>query len=190
MLGGIPESYFVTVRDCPKCKTKQFAVHTCPDEREVIDPIAWNEVARNNDNPLDRLSLADYFTIMQGEEEAKKEFSRMDSAFKEREAAYFKKALTYRVEFEPLPTAPGFRPQVSGLAIQVEGHEEADWLAALSFLNAGHALASTIVKKGEAHQCRLVSYGGDNGKMKYLWGVKKLAFMDGIGWDFSDWSEG
>ena len=185
---GVHEEYGATVRNCPRCKTKQYSMHFCPEERDVIDPVAYREVKRNTDNPLDKLTIGDYLQILQGEEEFKRESDRRNIEFNTSQIVYFHEPLSYRVELEPLSSVPGFRPQISGVAIQVEGHDEEDWAEALSFLNEENLFTFRATMKEEIHQARLVSYGGEDGKTKYLWGVKRLSFVEGTGWVFSEWT--
>ena len=183
----VPEEYKRTVRDCPRCKTKQFVMHPCLEAREVIDPVVYREIKRNT-NPLDKLTAGEYLRIMQGDEEYEAQVALTDLRFKVEREAYFNESLSYRVELEPLPTISDFRPLICGFAIQVEGPEENDWLQALNFLNEGDNLASTMGRKDETHQARLVSYGGEDGSLKYLWGVKRLDYIEGTGWVFSEWT--
>ena len=53
----------------------------------------------------------------------------------EEEVLYFVNPLIYRVEIDPIATVLGFRGTLSGIAIEVDGHEDRHWDDVLQVLN-------------------------------------------------------
>ena len=100
----------------------------------------------------------------------------------EEEVLYFVNPLIYRVEIDPIATVLGFRGNLSGIAIEVDGHEDRHWDDVLQVLNGPTIPAVRFLRRRETHQCRLVSY--NRTRLPYLWGVRMLGYTDGTGWTF------
>ena len=107
---------------------------------------------------------------------------RMDNYLPEEEVLYFVNPLIYRVEINPIATVLGFRGTLSGIAIEVDGHEDRHWDEVLQVLNGSTVPAVRFLRRRETHQCRLVSYNWR--RMRYLWDVRMLGYIDGTGWTF------
>ena len=90
--------------------------------------------------------------------------------------------LIYRVEINPIATVLGFQGTLSGIAIEVDGHEDCHWDEVLQVLNGSTVPAVRFLRRRETHQCRLVSY--NRTRLPYLWGVRMLGYVDGKGWTF------
>ena len=134
-----------------------------------------------NSNPLDRLSHDDYMEIMWGDA-ARLVLRRMDNYLPEEEVLCFVNPLIYRVEINPIATVLGFQGTLSGIAIEVDGHEDRHWDEVLQVLNGSTIPAVRFLRRRETHQCRLVSYNWR--RLSYLWGVRMLGYVDGKGWTF------
>ena len=155
-------------QNCPKCNYEQKDVHFCRERRPVVDPVAYVEAVRTS-NPLDRLTLGDMITIYGGDTA---EAIRLGEEWMTRgDERYFRGLLTYRIEFDPVLVAPGFRPDIEGFAILVDGRTDEDWDKALEFVREKRS-PFTSPREGETYQCRLVSH--DDKGSAYLWDVKKL----------------
>ena len=90
--------------------------------------------------------------------------------------------LVYRVEINPIASVLGFRGTLSGIAIEVGGHEDRHWNDVLQVLNGSTVEAVGFLRRRETHQCRLMSY--NRRRLPYLWGVRMLGYVDGKGWTF------
>ena len=132
-------------------------------------------------NPLDRLSHDDYMEIMWGDA-ARLVLKRIDNYLLEEEVLYFVNPLIYRVEINPIASVLGFRGTLSGIAIEVDGHEDRHWDDVLQVLNGSTVPAVRFLRRRETHQCRLVSY--NRTRLPYLWSVRMLGYVDGKGWTF------
>ena len=106
----------------------------------------------------------------------------VDDRMLEEEVLYFVNPLIYRVEIDPIATVLGFRGTLSGIAIEVDGHEDRHWDDVLQVLNGPTIPAVRFLRRRETHQCRLVSY--NRTRLPYLWGVRTLGYTDGTGWTF------
>ncbi len=165
-------------QNCPKCNYEQKDVHFCRERRPVVDPVAYVEAVRTS-NPLDRLTLGDMITIYGGDTA---EAIRLGEEWMTRgDERYFRGLLTYRIEFDPVLVAPGFRPDIEGFAILVDGRTDEDWDKALEFVREKRS-PFTSPREGQTYQCRLVSH--DDKGSAYLWDVKKLEHPEGVGWVF------
>ena len=166
---------------CPVCRQQQQSwSHLCLEQRDVVHAELYRDFLQNS-NPLDRLSHDDYMEIMWGDA-ARLVIRRMDNYLPEEEVLYFVNPLIYRVEINPIATVLGFQGALSGIAIEVDGHEDRHWDEVLQVLNGSTIPAVRFLRRRETHQCRLVSYNWR--RLSYLWGVRMLGYIDGTGWTF------
>lgn len=166
--------------DAPEPPERQ-GTNACKVGRMTIDPVAYSEAARKA-NPLERFTLGDLMTIYGEDIDASARWAEEEIARHDEE--YFRGSLAYRIEFDPCPTASGFRPYDEGFTMVVgEGTDEC-WGKALAHINEGHVLPA-LLRKEETYYCRLMSYGEDG--RPYLWSVRKLEHHSVTGWVFSDW---
>ena len=100
----------------------------------------------------------------------------------EEEILHFVNPLIYRVENNPIASVLGFRGTLSGIAIEVDGHEDRHWDDVLQVLNGSTIPAVRFLRRRETHKCRLVSY--NRRRLPYLWSVRMLGYIDGTGWTF------
>lgn len=168
-------------RVCPVCrKPQQSWSHLCREQRDVTHLEQYRDFLQTS-NPLDRLSQDDYMEIMWGDA-ARLILRRLATYLPEEEILYFVNPLIYRVEIDPIATVLGFRGTLSGIAIEVAGHEDCHWDDALQLLNGSTVPAVRFLRRQEVHHCRLVSY--NRTRLPYLWGVRTLRYVDGSGWTF------
>ena len=106
----------------------------------------------------------------------------MDNYLPEEEILYFVNPLIYRVEINPIASVLGFRGTLSGIAVEVGGHEDRHWDEVLQVLNGSPIEAVRFLRRQETHQCRLMSY--NRRRLPCLWGVRMLGYVDGKGWKF------
>ena len=166
---------------CPVCRQQQQSwSHICLERRNVVHLEQYRNFLQDSD-PLDRLSNADYMEIMWGDA-ARLVLNRIDNYLPEEEILYFVNPLIYRVEINPIATVLGFRGTLSGIAIEVDGHEDRHWDDVLQVLNGSTVPAVRFLRRRETHQCRLVSY--NRTRLPYRWSVRMLGYVDGKGWTF------
>ena len=168
-------------RVCPVCRQQQESwSHLCQEQRDVVHLEMYINFLQDS-NPLDRLSHADYMEIMWGDA-ARLVLKRIYNYMPEEEILYFVNPLVYRVEINPTASVLGFRGTLSGIAVEVGGHEDRHWDEVLQVLNGSTIEAVRFLRRRETHQCRLMSY--NRRRLPYLWGVKMLGYVDGKGWTF------
>ena len=168
---------------CLKCKEDLHGVmHVCLGHKIVVSPPSYHEAQRTS-HPLDRLTVGEMITISGGDADAT--LRHAEELLEISNAEYFKKPLTYRIEFESLSAELGFRAVIDGSAILTEGHSDENWSNALQFINESGPAASMLLSENETYLCRLVSH--DSEGRKYVWGVKRLECLEQTGWIFSDW---
>ena len=166
---------------CPVCRQQQQSwSHLCLEQRDVVHLEQFRDYLQNS-NPLDRLSPDDYIEIMWSDL-GRRIIKRVDDGMLEEDVLYFTNPLIYRVEIDPVATVLGFQGTLSGIAIEVDGHEDRHWDDVLQVLNGSTIPAVQFLRRRETHQCRLVSYNW--GRMRYLWDVRMLGYIDGTGWAF------
>ena len=121
---------------CTVCRQQQESwSHLCRESREVVNVEMYRDFLQNS-HPLDRLSNDDYLEIMLGDA-ARRLLKRIDTHIPEEEILYFVNPLVYRVEINPIASVLGFRGILSGIAIEVGGHEDRHWDDVLQVLNTG-----------------------------------------------------
>ena len=167
-------------RVCSVCKQQQSWSHLCLEPRDVVNVELYRDYIQNS-HPLDRLSQADYIRIMWSDE-GRHALRIADDRMLEEEVLYFVNPLVYRVEINPAGTVLGFRGTLSGIAIEVGGHEECHWNEVLQILNGSTVPTVRVLRRREIHQCRLVSY--NQARLAYLWEVRMLEYVEGKGWTF------
>ena len=166
---------------CPVCRQQQQSwSHLCLEQRYVVHAEMYRDFLQNS-NPLDRLSFSEYLEIMQSDV-GRWSLKLFESWWLEDEVLYFVNPLIYRVEINPIATVLGFRGTLSGIAIEVDGHEDRHWDEVLQVLNGSTIPAVRFLRRRETHQCRLVSY--NRTRLPYLWSVRMLGYIDGTGWTF------
>ena len=157
---------------CPVCRQQQQSwSHLCLEQRDVVHLEQFRDYLQNS-NPLDRLSPDDYIEIMWSDL-GRRIIKRVDDGMLEEDVLYFTNPLIYRL---------GFQGTLSGIAIEVDGHEDRHWDDVLQVLNGSTIPAVQFLRRRETHQCRLVSYNWR--RMRYLWDVRMLGYVDGTGWAF------
>ena len=165
---------------CLVCRKGQSWSHLCLEQRDVVHLEKYRDYLQHS-NPLDRLSHDDYIGIMWSDA-GRLVLRRADDRLLEEEVLYFVNPLIYRVEIDPIATVLGFRGNLSGIAIEVDGHEDRHWDDVLQVLNGSTIPAVRFLRQRETHHCRLVSY--NRTRLPYLWGVRMLRYIDGTGWTF------
>ena len=105
-----------------------------------------------------------------------------DNYLPEEEILYFVNPSSTGSKSIPSPRSWGSRGTLSGIAIEVDGHEDRHWDDVLQVLNGSTVPAVRFLRRRETHQCRLVSY--NRTRLPYLWGVRMLRYIDGTGWAF------
>ena len=124
---------------CPVCRQQQQSwSHLCLEQRYVVHAEMYRDFLQNS-NPLDRLPHDDYMEIMWGDA-ARLVLRRIDNYLLEEEVLYFVNPLIYRVEINPIATVLGFRGTLSGIAIEVDGHEDCHWDEVLQALTGPPSL--------------------------------------------------
>ncbi len=165
---------------CPVCRKGQSWSHLCLEQKDVVHLEQYRDYLQHS-NPLDRLSHDDYIEVMWSDA-GRLVLKRADDRMLEEEVLYFVNPLIYRVEIDPIATVLGFRGNLSGIAIEVDGHEDRHWDDVLQVLNGSTIPAVRFLRRRETHQCRLVSY--NRTRLPYLWAVRMLGYIDGTGWTF------
>ena len=161
---------------CPVCRQqRQSWSHRCRESREVVNVEMYHDFLQNS-NPLGRLSHADYISIMWWDD-VRLALRRAEDRMLEEEALYFVNLLIYRVEIDPVATVLGFQGTLSGIAIEVDGHEECHWNKVLQVLNSSTVPAVRFLRRQEVHKCRLMSY--NPARLAYLWEIRTLVYVEG-----------
>ena len=156
--------------NCVQCGSSAgIGFHICHSNGLVLHPEVLRE-SRARANPLDRLTLAEMLKI-HGEDpdEIVEDVERL---LEESRDEYFKKPLTYRVEFQSV-SGLGFQGGMDFRAIEVAGPTDGDLAAALDFINSEIITPLSLIKN-EAYLCRLVSVDSD--KIRYVWSTGRLYF--------------
>ena len=167
-----------TTVQCWACKSELHQpFHPCQESRALIDVQLYLEQKREA-NPLDRITLGEMMTIYGVDVDS--ETQRAERRLALSEERYFSGPLMYRIEFDPISLAPGFRPDCDAYALPVNNHKDADWGEALVSINKINTVL--FLRKDEAYRCRLVSY--DQTGRRYLWETRELEHQEGVGWIF------
>ena len=106
-----------------------------------------------------------------------------ESWWLEDEVLYFVNPLIYRVEINPIATVLGFQGTLSGIAIEVDGHEDRHWDDVLQVLNGSTIPAVRFLRRfgrpTSAAWCPTTGRGCPT-----CGSVRMLGYIDGTGWTF------
>ena len=131
---------------CPVCRQQQQSwSHLCLEQRNVVHLEQYRDYLQRS-NPLDRLSPDDYMAIMWSDP-GRILLRRADDRLLEEEVLYFVNPLIYRVEINPIASVLGFRGTLSGIAVEVDGHEDRHWDEVLQILNGSPIEAVRFLRR-------------------------------------------